>query len=279
MQQREKKAVAHPKSKEIQQPKQTKQFQETPKKKTTKNSQQIPNKRGVQLSLFDLFDELETTSETAKTKTVKTPEESFTPKPFTSEILPHYREGCLVEFKNQIGYLQPLNDVETIFNPLQLGISDKLQLQKYLPVRDTYFALYNQEAETLTEHSDLRKNLNQKYNDYVAKYGFINSKKAMQLLKMDTLGSEIMYLERSQGNGYRKADIFKQPVAFNPNEITRVDTPKEALSASLNKFSKVDLSYMQELTNFSATELKTALQEDIFYNPIEQEYQISDRFL
>lgn len=41
-----------------------------------------------------------------------------------------------------------------------------------------------------------------------------------------------------------KADIFDHPVSFNINEVTQVDTPEEALSASLNKYGGVNLGYM-----------------------------------
>jgi N12 class adenine-specific DNA methylase len=44
-----------------------------------------------------------------------------------------------------------------------------------------------------------------------------------------------------------KADIFNQPVSFNPNELTQVDTSDEALSASLNKFGEVNIEYMASL--------------------------------
>lgn len=271
---------------DTEQPKQVQQSEPTPKQentpkpqtsKTKKKTKQNSTNDGFQLSLFDVFEETQVnTQATIQTsQTQNSVKETFEPRVFTSDILPHYKEGVLVDFENQIGYLQPINT----FNPLKLSVLDKMKLQQYIPVRDAYFDLYNREAETLTEHGDLRKKLNEVYDDYVNKYGFINDKKSIQLLKIDTLGNDMLYVERKQGNAYRKSDIFHQPVAFNPNEITKVDTPKDALSASLNKFSKVDLSYMEELTDLSETELKTELKDTLFYNPIEQAYEISDRFL
>ncbi len=268
---------------ETEQSKQAQQSEPTPKQentpipktpKTKKKTKKKPKNDGFQLSLFDAFGEPEIN--TKPTRTQKVPQkETFKPKEFTNEILPHYKIGCLVNFGNQIGYLEPL---ET-FNPLQVRVSEKIQLQSYLLVRDAYHELYNSEAETLLEHIDLRENLNKHYDNYVSKYGFFNTKKSINLLKMDSISSDVLYLERKQGNTFRKSDIFHQPVAFNPNEITSVDTPKEALMASLNKFSKVDLLYMQSLISLTETELKTALENDIFYNPIDKEYQVSDKFL
>ena len=47
-----------------------------------------------------------------------------------------------------------------------------------------------------------------------------------------------------------QADIFDHPVSFNINEVTQVDTPEEALSASLNKYGYVNLGYMASRTSF-----------------------------
>ncbi len=245
------------------------------KTKTLKKSKSTPKNDGFQLSLFDAFGEPQMIAEPVNSNQEPTVKESFEPIPFTDDLLVHYKLGCMVNFKNQIGYLEPLDT----FNPLQVRVSEKLQLQSYLLIRDTYHNLYHKEAESLTEHTDLRKQLNQYYDQYIQKYGFFNTKKSIDLLKMDSMSRDILYLERKQGNTYRKSDIFYHPVAFNPNEITSVDTPKEALTASLNKFSRIDLAYMKDLVSLSETDLKTALKDDIFYNPMDQEYQISDKFL
>lgn len=241
------------------------------------------------ITLFDLWGmeepKTKTPTKTKKTSTKKTsstpkkPTVSFEPKAFTDEKLSHYKEGCLVNFETQIGYLKNFNDEFPTFQPLEINALQQAQLKKYLPIRDAYQALYKEEAETQTEQPELRKQLNDTYDSYVRLYGHLNLPKSVKLLKMDAIGNEILYIERSQGDSFRKADIFHQPVAFNPNEITHVETAKEALSASLNKFSTVDLDYMQEISDFSETELKSALKERIFYNPLDKEYQIADRFL
>jgi N12 class adenine-specific DNA methylase len=79
---------------------------------------------------------------------------------------------------------------------------------------------------------------------------------------------------------YQKADIFMQPVSFNPNEITEVDTSMEALSASLNKFGEVNTEYMLSLMpEKSREEMLEDLHERIYYNPLIRDYEISDRFI
>lgn len=211
-------------------------------------------------------------------KVEKLPKISEEPKPFLDEILPHYKEGCLVIVENQIGYLKSFPQNPT-FHPLYVNSLQQKEMERYIPIRDTYFELYQKELETQTEHPKLREQLNQYYDAFVKANGYLNSRSSTKLLKMDAIGNEILYLERSQGETFRKADIFHRPVAFNPNEITQVETPNEALSASLNTFSKVDIPYMQEISGFSETELKTTLKGRIFYHPLEKEYQVTDQFL
>jgi len=76
-----------------------------------------------------------------------------------------------------------------------------------------------------------------------------------------------------------KADIFGHPVAFSLNECNQVDTSEEALSASLNKFGGVNLDYMSLLSGMSADELVVELKGRIYFNPLVDNYEITDRFI
>jgi N12 class adenine-specific DNA methylase len=128
-------------------------------------------------------------------------------------------------------------------NPLQ---TQKAKL--YIEIRDTYHSLYNYEAKEQKENADLRQSLNLHYYAYVKRYGNLNDRKNLKLIKMDTGGREILSMEYSENGKLVKADIFNQPVAFNPNEMKQADTSIEALSASLNKFGEVDTEYMLSLS-------------------------------
>jgi hypothetical protein len=104
-----------------------------------------------------------------------------------------------------------------------------------IEIRDTYHSLYNCEAKELKTNAEVRKSLNDHYDMFVKRYGNLNYRKNLDLIKMDTGGTEILSLEHAVNGKLEKASIFMQPVAFNPNEITQEDTSIEALSASLNK--------------------------------------------
>ena len=96
---------------------------------------------------------------------------------------------------------------------------------------------------------------------------------------MDAGGTEILSLERYIDGKAVKADIFQQPVAFNPNEITHADNAREALTASLNKHATVNLEYMAGLTGGTSDEILEELKEQVFFNPMIGSYEIKDKFI
>ena len=105
-----------------------------------------------------------------------------------------------------------------------------------------------------------REMLNRLYDNFSLRFGLLNDKKNLDLIKMDARGTEILSLERYIDGKAVKSDIFNRPVAFNPNEVTSVDNPHEALAASLNKYAGVNLGYMALLTGNTVDELKEELK-------------------
>ncbi|NEW84781.1 MAG: hypothetical protein GZ094_20770 [Mariniphaga sp.] len=139
---------------------------------------------------------------------------------------------------------------------------------------------YIHEAEKKEEHKPYRFRLNNLYDEFVKRYGLLSNPKNLDLIKMDTGGKDILYLERSVEGLMVKADIFNQPVSFNPNEITKADTSEEALAASLNKFGVVNLAYMASLlVDKNEDEFLQELHGRIYYNPLVQNYEISEKFI
>lgn len=125
----------------------------------------------------------------------------------------------------------------------------------------------------------LREMLNRLYDDFIRRFGNINDPKNLSLIKMDTGGTEILSLERYIDGKAVKADIFRQPVAFNPNEITHARNAREALTASLNKYATVNLEYMAELTGGTSEELLDELKGTVYFNPMIGAYEIKDKFI
>lgn len=202
------------------------------------------------------------------------------PAPYSSELQPFHRNDCLVVDNGWVGHLQDVDtkDGTAIFHPLQLPSLQKARAEAYIGVRNVYQQLYTKEAELQTEHKEEREALNRLYDAFVKRYGNLNSADNIKLIKTDSAGKEMPYLERVVGGVVHKADIFNRPVSFSTATIA-TDNPEEALSASLNKYGSVDLDYMSEISGMSADALKEALHGRIYYNPLQKEYEISERWI
>ncbi|EFK33893.1 DNA methylase [Chryseobacterium gleum] len=202
------------------------------------------------------------------------------PAPYSGELQSFHRNDCLVVDNGWVGHLQEVDkdDKTAMFHPLQLPSLQKARAEAYIGVRDIYQQLYNKEAELQTEHKEERENLNHLYDAFVKRYGSLNSADNIKLIKTDSAGKEIPYLERVKGGVIHKADIFSHPVSFSTTTLA-TDNPEEALASSLNKYGSVDLDYMSEISSMSADALKDALHGRIFYNPQQREYEISERWI
>lgn len=209
-------------------------------------------------------------------------QERMKPIPYyNAEDMPsHYREGSLItDENNRIGYLRDLDGFQPMFHPLQLTGTQQAKASLYIEIRDTYHHLYNNEATRLEANPALREMLNRLYDDFTRRFGNINDAKNLSLIKMDAGGTEILSLERYVNGKAVKADIFQQPVAFNPNEITHADNAREALTASLNKYAQVNLDYMAGLTGGTSEETLEELKGQVFFNPMIGTYEIKDKFI
>lgn len=233
----------------------------------------IRTRKPVQLSMFS-------TSQNQNSKIVQPPKLSLEPHPFSAELKDDYKIGSLVEDEGQIGFLKERYQDDAVFMPLDIAFDQKAKISRYIEIRDIYHTLYNHEAKYLIEHASLRSNLNLVYDNFVKRYGYLNDKKNLDIIKMDTGGKEMLSLERSIDGQLQKADIFHQPVAFNPNEISVANSSDEALIASLNKYGEVHLDYMESLMDGKAREeIISELHGHIYFNPLVQNYEVSDRFI
>ena len=192
----------------------------------------------------------------------------------------HLREGSLLASDFQVGMLVRDMEDNRMFQPIDLPSQERQKMLLYIDLRDAYHALYDYEAEHKVANESLRQNLNELYDSFVRQYGHLNDRKNHEQILMDTGGREILFLERKVDKETLKADIFHQPVAFSLHEVTEVSNAQEALSASLNKFGAVDTGYMLSLLpDTSEEEMLSELHGRIYYNPLEGEYEIAEKFI
>lgn len=210
--------------------------------------------------------------------------EEMQPRPFTGIMEAHLKDGSLVRVNTagvryQIGVLKDVTRYGATFQPLDLQGYQKEKADLYIQIRNSYERLYAYESEYREEHKLHRENLNTHYDEFVMRYGNLNARQNAGMILMDAAGRDILSLERGENGLFVKADIFDHPVSFSGEELAGVETPEDALTASLNKYGGVNMVYMCGLCGNSEAEMTEALKGRIYYNPMEDCYEIKDRFI
>ena len=210
----------------------------------------------------------------------KKKEDAMKPRPFDEKLESFHREGSMVlDSAGNIGVLKDLTKYGATFMPLDLNMEQKEKAVLYIALRDAYQKLYTYEAEEQTENKQMRESLNVYYDTFFIRFGNLNAKQNVKFILMDASGRDMLSLERVENGQFTKSDIFDHPVSFSLDEVSHVDSPEEALTASLNKFGRIDLPYMTELSDMPEQELTEALKGRIYYNPLIDGYEIADRFI
>ena len=228
-------------------------------------------------SLFDFMEE----AEPRKPQPIAEVKKEFdaSPLPFLSSPDSHLRDGSIVVQNGQVGFLSDLKRHPT-FNPMDLPFAQLSRLKAYIEIRESYHRLYDYEANNQAEDKEEREKLNRLYDGYVGRWGYFNQKTNTDVIKMDATGVEMLFLERSENGKYIKADIFDHPTAFSTSELSIASDPMEALGASLNKYGTVELDYMSSLLpDMEESDMLSALEGRIFYNPEEDSYEVADKFI
>ena len=206
-------------------------------------------------------------------------ERDMSPCPFSEDIQFFHKNGSMVVQDGMVGVLSDVRKTGATFNPLEMKPEQEKRAMLYITISETYQQLYNYEAQTHEPSEHLRAHLNQYYDEFVERYGNLNDKRNVRFIMGDANGRDALGLERSENGTIVKADIFDHPVSFSVDEVASVDTPMEALTASLNKYGGVNLEYMSSLVDMDEDSIIQNLEGHIYYNPLVENYEIKDRFI
>ena len=165
-----------------------------------------------------------------------------------------------------------------------LPITTISRIKGMIELRDCVRDLINLQTEDLPEENIkvAQAKLSTMYDNYVKKYGIINSRGNRLAFEADSSYYLLCSLEimDSEGKFIRKADMFNKRTIKAYKEITSVDTANEALIVSLSEKASVDLEYMSKLTNKTQEELTKELEGIIYKLPMENnKYVTADEYL
>ena len=115
-----------------------------------------------------------------------------------------------------------------------------------------------------------RVELNKTYDEFVKKYGNINSVGNKNAFADDSEYSLLTALEiyNDETKTYSKADIFSKRTIKPYKEIEHTDTAEESLMVSLNQLGYVDLKYMSKLCDKDVETIVQDLKGKIYRNPL-----------
>lgn len=146
-------------------------------------------------------------------------------------------------------------------------------------MHDVYVKLYEDEYKNMREEKDTRTALNTLYDLYVKEYGYLRSSNTINIAKRMQI-MDVIALENTDEDGNNvKADILLKPIAFSTEESDESMTARAALAKSLNEYGEPNLSYMMALCGMTQDDLLDELNNDIYFNPITDSYEIAAKFI
>ena len=134
----------------------------------------------------------------------------------------------------------------------------------------------------------LRGILNRDYDEFVSKYGYLNSPAVSGNFIQDPSAGMVMALEKVQTEGAgkkkkivkaEKNDIFFTRTIKAVEEVNKADNPSDALLFSLANKNGVDLEYMAGLLKSTPEKVAASLKGQIYKNPITGDYETSEEYL
>jgi len=145
---------------------------------------------------------------------------------------------------------------------------DIRKIEKYIELSQTLRNVIQIQKEDITDERLIKEQekLNVIYDDFFNRYGSLNSYINSKILREDSTYPLLSATEvlDEQGNFKRKGDIFFKRTIKKPVAIEKVDTPQEALILSVSQKGKVDLEYMESLTNIDKSDIINDLKGQIF---------------
>lgn len=158
----------------------------------------------------------------------------------------------------------------SVMREVQTSETAKNRIKGMIEIRDCVKNLLEMQTEDYpdTAIESEQRRLNEIYDTFVKKYGYINSRGNASAFSEDSSYFLICSLEIfKDGEFEHKADMFIKRTIQPHIAKTHADTSIEAYGISIGEKAKVDMPFMCELTGKSEEEIYSDLKGVIFLNP------------
>ncbi|WP_314005459.1 helicase-related protein [Gemella morbillorum] len=163
----------------------------------------------------------------------------------------------------------------SLFVKKEIADKNKEKIKAYLELNDALKDVIYKQKEDFSddEVSKAQDRLNEVYDSFSKKHGYINNLSNTRALKEDSnfpLVSSIEILDEEE-NFKAKGDIFSKRTITKAKTIDHVDTSLEALVLSMSEKGYVDFDYMGSLTGKDRPTLIEELRGEIYLNIREEQ--------
>ena len=163
----------------------------------------------------------------------------------------------------------------SLFVKKEVTDKNKEKIKDYLKLNDALKDVIYKQKEDFSD-DEVRKaqeKLNEVYDSFSKKHGYVNNLSNTRALKEDSnfpLVSSIEILDEEE-NFKAKGDIFSKRTITKAKTIDHVDTSLEALVLSMSEKGYVDFDYMGSLTGKDRSTLIEELRGEIYLNIREEQ--------
>lgn len=158
----------------------------------------------------------------------------------------------------------------SVMREVETSETGKNRIKGMIEIRDCVKNLLEMQTNDYPDY-DIEKEqhrLNEIYDKFVKKYGYINSRGNSTAFSDDSSYFLICSLEVFKNDEFeRKADIFTKRTIKRHIAKTHADTSIEAYGISIGEKAKIDMPFMCQLTGKSEEEIFADLNGVIFLNP------------
>ena len=163
----------------------------------------------------------------------------------------------------------------SLFIKKEVSDKNKEKIKDYLELNAALKDVIYKQKEDFSEEEikDSQEKLNEAYDNFSKKHGFVNNLSNTRALKEDSnfpLVSSIEILDEEE-NFKAKGDIFSKRTITKAKVIDHVDTSLEALVLSVSEKGYVDFDYMGTLTGKDRPTLIEELRGEIYLNIREEQ--------
>lgn len=163
----------------------------------------------------------------------------------------------------------------SLFVKKEVTDKNKEKIKDYLEMNNALKDVIYKQKEDFSD-DEVRKaqeKLNEVYDSFSKKHGYVNNLSNTRALKEDSnfpLVSSIEILDEEE-NFKAKGDIFSKRTIIKAKTIDHVDTSLEALVLSMSEKGYVDFEYMESLTDKDRPTLIEELRGEIYLNIREEQ--------